>query len=227
MIYKMRNKMFGKDNGKRKWQCFVCGREHADFETFRTHIVDNHEEGREYVLCPLGRCGAPVRDINLHFKAKHPKESIPKYNGPNRAIIWKDSKNVKSTKKPKFREGHFVSVKNGGKEFYYRSGYECEVLECLEQIPEIIAYDVEPFKTGIPYLFKGEQHHYFPDISLQFADGHIEIWEIKPAKQTLLEVNNAKWQAAETYCQARDWKFIVITEIGIEKLKKHVRKIKA
>jgi hypothetical protein len=216
--------MFFKDNGKRKWQCFVCGREHEDFETFCAHIKDNHEEGREYVICPLGRCGVPVRDINLHFKAKHPKDAIPKHHGPNRALIWKDSRNPKKTRKPAFREGHFVSLKNNGKEFFYRSGYECEVLECLELIPEIIAYDVEPLKTGIPYLFKGEQHHYFPDISLQFADGHVEIWEIKPAKQTLLEVNNAKWQAAEIYCQARGWKFVVITEVGIGKLKKVARK---
>jgi hypothetical protein len=222
--------MFQKDNGKRKWQCFVCGKEHEEFENFKKHIIENHEEGREYVLCPLTRCGAPIRDIKMHMKAKHPHDAMPKHHGPNKALIWKDHRNTKGgkkTKKPSFREGHFISVKNNGKEFYYRSGYECEVLECLEQIPEVIAYDVEPFKTGIPYVHKGDQHHYFPDLSLQFADGHIEIWEIKPANQTLLEVNNAKWQAANVYCQARGWQFIVVTEVGIGKLKRAVKKIKS
>jgi TnsA endonuclease N terminal len=216
--------MFNRDNGKRKWQCFVCGKEYEVFEDFCSHIKESHEEGREYIICPLARCGTPIRDMNLHFKAKHPQDVIPKYHGPSRAIVWKDQKKNKRDKKVDFRKGHFVSAKNNGKEFYYRSGYECEVLECLERIPEVIAYDVEPFKTGIPYLFKGEQHHYFPDLSLQFADGHIEIWEIKPASQTLLEVNNAKWQAANVYCTARDWKFIVITEVGIGKLKSLVRR---
>ncbi len=219
---------YGKDNGKRKWQCFVCGLEHAEFDSFRNHITETHEEGREYVICPLNRCNAPVRDINLHFKAKHPNESMPKFHGPNRAIVWKDQRSNKGkSKKPSFREGHFVSIKNNGKEFYYRSSYECEVLECLEQIREVVAYDVEPFNQGIPYLYRGEQHKYFPDLSIQFADGHIEIWEIKPANQTLLDKNEAKWAAANNYCQIRGWQFIVITEVGIGKLKKEVKNRKA
>jgi hypothetical protein len=218
---------FEKSDGKRKWQCFVCGKEHPDFETFRTHIVESHEVGREYVMCPLARCGAPVRDINLHFKAKHPKDSIPKYNGPTRVIVWKDQKTKKGgnkKRKPTFREGHFISMKNGGKEFYYQSSYECEVFECLELIPEVVAYDAQPFKSGIPYLYKGDEHHYFPDISIQFADGHVEIWEIKPANQTMLPLNEAKWAAAKTYCEIRGWDFIVITEVGIGKLKSLIKR---
>ncbi len=220
---------FDKDNGKRKWQCFVCGKEHPDFETFKTHIIESHEVGREYVLCPLGRCGAPVRDINLHMKAKHPHDLMPSYNGPARVIVWKDQKGVKkgqSKGKQKFRQGHFVSMKNGGKEFYYESSYECEVFECLEQISEVTAYDAQPIKSGIPYLYKGDQHHYYPDISLQFVDGHIEIWEIKPASQTMLPLNEAKWEAAKRYCEVRGWNFIVVTEVGIGKLKKLAKKRK-
>jgi hypothetical protein len=217
--------MFGKDDGKRKWQCFVCGHEYGDFETFRAHILEKHEEGREYVVCPLARCGAPVRDVMLHFKAKHPQDSMPMQKGPNRAIVWKDigKKGGKKSRKPTFRKGHFVSLKNGGKEFEYESSYECEVLECIEVIPEVIAYEAQPFKQGIPYLYKGEAHHYFPDILLKFNDGHVEVWEIKPANQTMLPLNEAKWHAATLYCQTRGWEFIVITEVGIGKLKHRVK----
>ena len=221
--------MFRQNDGKRKWQCFVCGKEYTEFELFRIHIIESHEEGREYVLCPLARCAAPVRDINLHFKAKHPHDSVPKYNGPTRVLVWKDQKGApkgKKNRKPTFREGHFVSIKNGGKEFYYQSSYECEVLEYLEQIPEVIAYDAQPLKQGIPYFYKGDQHHYFPDVSLQFADGHIEMWEIKPASQTSLPLNEAKWDAAKIYCQSRGWNFIVVTEVGIGKLKKLAKRAK-
>jgi len=68
---------FSKDNS-RKWQCFVCGKSHNDFESFKAHIIEKHDEGREYVVCPLERCGAPVRDGRLHFKHKHPNEKFPK-----------------------------------------------------------------------------------------------------------------------------------------------------
>lgn len=218
--------MFEKNDNKRKWSCFCCGKWHNDPTSFKDHIVEKHEEGRDYVLCPL--CTYPVRDLNTHVKVKHKDRKIPKgYHGPLRAIIWKDQgKKGKKTRKPTFRQGHFVSIKNNGKEFFYRSGYECEVLECLELIPEVLTYDVEPLKNGIPYLFKGEPHTYYPDFSIKFSDGHIEIWEIKPATQTALPVNEAKWSAANTYCKTRGWEFIVITEVGIGKLKSKVRKQK-
>jgi hypothetical protein len=217
---------FAPKDEKRKWQCFICGKEHTEYEEFKKHITENHEEGQEYIICPLARCGAPVRDIPLHMRVKHNGESVKNYHGPLRAIIWKDQrgpKGKKKTRKPTFREGHFISLKNSGKEFFYRSSYECTVLECLELIPEVIAYDVEPIKGGIPYLFEGEQHLYHPDISIKFADGHIEIWEIKPSNQTTLPKNLAKWVSAENFCKARDWQFVVITEQGINKLKKKTR----
>lgn len=177
--------------------------------TFYVHLVD----------------AAPIRDLTAHFKAKHPTDSIPKHHGPNKAIVWKDFGNKKrKAKKPAYREGHFVSLKNHGKEFFYRSSYECEVLECLEQLHEVIAYDVEPLKDGIPYLHKGEMHKYHPDFSIKFADGHIEIWEIKPANQTSLALNEDKWRAAKIFCESRGWQFIVLTEVGIGKLKTVTKK---
>lgn len=214
--------MFAKNDGKRKWQCFVCGREYLEYQAFADHIVEEHEEGRDYVRCPLPRCAAPIRDIQLHMKAKHPHDSMPSFHGPNRALVWKGQKGVKEkkSKRPTFRQGEFVSMKNNGKEFTYRSSYECAVLECLELLPEIVKYDVEPIR--IPYFYKGQEKNYIPDISLCFSDGHIEIWEIKPANQTSLEQNTAKWDAAKLFCATRGWDFIVITEKGIELLKKEI-----
>ena len=212
---------FEKNNNVRKWQCFVCGQVHGDFESFKEHILEKHEQGREYVLCPISRCGAPVRDVRAHVKARHPTEKCPS-TGQMKAIIWKDvtSTGKPKTRKPSFREGSIVSIKNGGKEMHYRSGLECEIYECLEGISAVVKYDVEPFKGGIPYLFDGKPHKYFPDLSIQFNDGRVEIWEIKPASQTDLPVNEAKWKAATSYCNSRGWEFIVITEVGLGKLRK-------
>lgn len=211
---------FQKDNNKRKWMCFVCGREFEGYDEYKTHIVENHEEGREYVICPLVRCGAPVRDVRLHFKAKHPSEKeVPKV-GQMKALVWKDQSTrggKLKQRKPKFREGYLISSKNGGKEMHYRSGYECEVYECLECLPEIVKYDVEPFK--VQYTFDGEVHEYNPDLSVLFDDGHVEIWEIKPANQTSLPRNTAKWSACQQHCETRGWNFMVLTEKGIGKLK--------
>jgi hypothetical protein len=220
---------FAKDDGKRKWQCFVCGHNFTEYETFKAHIIEKHEEGREYVICPLERCGAPVRDIRLHFKAKHPHEkTVPKV-GQMKAMVWKDqtSKGKVKAAKSKFREGYLVSNKNNGQEMHYRSGYECEVYECLEALPEVLDYKVEPFKVQYNYINPGthqlETHDYNPDILVNFTDGKTEIWEVKPANQTHLAKNQAKWAACQSYCQTRGWDFIIMTEVGIGKLKQRVK----
>jgi hypothetical protein len=202
------------DKNKRVWQCFVCGVEFEVYDEFCTHILDSHEHGREFLICPLDRCGAPVRDIKAHFRAKHPKDKLPQ--GMHRAIIWKDfTKNKKKTRKPNFRKGDFMSQKMN-RAIHYRSGYECQVYEYLELWKEVLGYGGEPFE--IPYSFEGKQHVYKPDLIVEFVDGKKEIWEIKPGKQTRLAQNKAKWAAAKYWCEARGWKFMVLTEKGIKKL---------
>lgn len=209
---------FGK-NDKRTCRCFICGLEHTEYEAMKQHIIGNHEEGREYILCPLERCGSPVRDIKSHFAAKHKDTPMPK-KGQMKAMVWKDQSG-KKIKKPEFRQGDMISVKNGGKELHYRSAFECKVYETLEQINEVQSYHVEPIK--VPYFFNGESHHYLPDLVVKFQDGRTEVWEVKPSSQTDLPVNQAKWVAAEQYCTLRGWHFTVITEVGLNKLKKIVR----
>lgn len=214
---------FAKNDGKRKHQCFVCGLQFESFDDYKIHVL-THEEGRHYVICPLDRCGAPVRCLRTHFKSNHPTEELPN-SGQMKALIWKDQSSKKDGKlkqrKTRFREGYLISTKNGGKEMHYRSGMECDVYECLEAMPEIISYAVEPFK--VQYSFQGEIHHYNPDLSVLFADGHTEIWEIKPANQTHLPINNAKWAACNQHCQARGYAFMVLTEVGMGKLKQKIK----
>lgn len=209
------------DKPSRKFQCFVCAVQFTDFNEFVDHIKETHEEGREYVLCPLARCGCPVRDVRSHMRAKHQNEKIPQI-GQMKAIIWKDispTGKVKN-KRPKFKEGYYESTKMG-KTFKYRSGWESVVYECLDSWHQVIAYEAEPFK--IPYIHEGKCHEYIPDIFVAFLDGTKAIWEIKPAAQTSLEKNQDKWFSAKRACEARGWDFAVITEQEIEKLKKKVK----
>ena len=217
-------------NDKKKYQCFVCGIQFEIFDEFKSHIKETHEEGRDYIVCPLQRCNAPIRCLKTHFKSKHPtEEKIPKV-GPMRAIVWKDQSPAKGgalkTKKPHFRQGYLVSPKNGGKEMHYRSGMECDVYECLEQMKEVIAYDVEPFKVKYSFCKPGDtsdQHEYNPDLRIVFDDGRTEIWEVKPSDQTHLPVNQAKWAACKQHCEARGMGFMVLTEKGLAQLKQKVK----
>lgn len=210
-------KPFENSNAKRMWTCFVCGIEHDSFNKYQEHIIEKHDEGRDYVKCPLPRCQAPVRCVSSHFKIKHPTEPIPK-GCQMKAIVWRDQKDPKGKKKRKvaFHDGDFVSEKNG-KKLHYRSGYELEVYKILEAKKDVVRFHAEPF--GIPYWFMGEQKNYFPDLMVEHADGRVEVWEIKPKSQTSYEVNDAKWTAADRYCEARGWHFEVKTEQGIKQLR--------
>lgn len=204
-------------NSKRRWQCFVCGKQYTTYEEYKDHIVQEHEEGREYISCP--DCKAPVRHLPSHYKTKHRSRIMPK-NVQTRVAVWHDfssSGKKKKTRKPTFDQGYFESNKMNGNLYYYRSGYEREVYDFLESDSDVQAYYAEPFK--VPYHHKGEWHDYIPDLRIEFIDGSVEIWEIKPANQTHYDINQSKWAAAANFAENHGWKFNVITEVGMGKLK--------
>ena len=214
------------EKDKRKFQCFVCGLLYSNFEDYSTHLKEKHTEGRDFVICPCTHCKAPVRDLKSHFAVKHKSMKMPEIAGMTRALIWRDwnAKTEKmKTRKPKFREGYYESTKMK-KTFHYRSGYESRIYELLDSDVDVTSFDVEPFE--IPYIHKGKPHNYIPDLVIRFIDGHVEVWEIKPSSQTLLEVNQAKWSAADAICKTRGWQFVVYTETGIGKLEQKVRQQK-
>jgi hypothetical protein len=211
------NEIFQPKDSLRKWTCFVCGEEYENYEIYKDHIIATHEEGREYIKCPT--CEAPVRDMKVHFDAKHPNRVMPK-GIQTRVTIWKDFSGRKH-KKPKFKTGHFESKKNNNALLLYRSGYEKEVYELLERDRDVTAYFAESFK--VPYNFKGKWHDYVPDLKIQYADGSVEVWEIKPVTQKNLPRNKAKWAAMQAHAEAMGWMFTVITEEGMNKLKQRVQ----
>lgn len=206
---------FSRNDGKRQFQCFCCGILLPSPPAFKDHIKANHEEGREYIICPLERCGMPVRCVRSHFKAIHPHDVMPK-NCQMKALLWRDPKDPRRRKKKvSFEEGYFPSAKNR-KNLHYRSSWERQIYEVLENFDDVVKYEVE--SLAIEYFFKGEKHNYLPDIKLYFRDGHKEIWEIKPSNQTGISVNEAKWVACMEFCKSRGWDFKVITEMGLERL---------
>lgn len=209
---------FAPNNNKRKYQCFVCGVVFETYDEMKKHVFEEHEEGREYLVCPVKHCGCPVRDMRFHFRTRHPSLKMPK-TGQLRATVMYDVRTPNKRKKlPTFKEGFLISEKNNGKQMHYRSGYEKDVYEALERIGDILKYDVEPF--AIDYFFRGKKKQYFPDLIVEYGDGTVEVWEVKPSNQTVLAQNKAKWEAAKHYCAIRGWGFDVITEQRIQQLKK-------
>jgi len=132
---------------------------------------------------------------------------------------------------------NFYKIKNpkkyiGTKEPYYRSGWEQTFMMFCDNNPAILEWASEPVK--IPYRdpLTGKQTVYVPDFLIKYIDrnqkNHVEMIEIKPAKQQLLEKvgknpydqaqyvkNMAKWESANIWCKSRGIKFRVINESDI------------
>ena len=209
-------------DGTSKYCCFCCGLQFSDYDEFKSHIIGDHEEGRDFVRCPLDHCGAPVRDVKLHLKVKHPGFKSCGFTGQSRAIVWRDfSPKGKKTRKPKFKQGKYESAKTG-KVLTYRSGLEERLYKILDRHDEVVSFYSEPFH--IDYIHKGQAHKYIPDLIVHFMDGTRAVWEVKPANQTDLEQNKNKWRAAEQACKVRGWGFEVFTEQRINKLELEVKR---
>ena len=125
----------------------------------------------------------------------------------------------------------------------YRSLWERKFMVYCDTSKAIIEWGSE--EIIIPYIspWDNKVHRYFPDfwIKVQKANGTIEesLIEIKPKSQCspprgappkdgrkrrrfIREVktwgrNEAKWKAAKSYCDDRNWKWTILTEDNLTK----------
>ena len=201
-------------NSFRNYLCFICFQEFENIDEFRDHIVQSHEEGTDFILCPV--CKMPLRELKIHMALKHPEFQIPA-GYPTKPIIIRDIKKPKK-KKHTYKQGNFFSKKNN-KDLFFRSGMELEFYKILESKKDVLKYIAEPIE--IDYSYEGYPHKYIPDILVEYTTNKKELWEIKPKSQTKLPKNQAKWHAANEYCKKRNWNFIVLTERGLRLLKKN------
>lgn len=131
----------------------------------------------------------------------------------------------------------FYKVRNpekyvGTKPPMYRSSWEMTFMLFCDNNPSIQQWASEPIK--IPYRdpLTGKQTVYVPDFLIKYVDknnkAHVELVEIKPAKQTLKEKvgknpydqaqfvkNQAKWAAASNWCKNQGIRFRIINENDI------------
>lgn len=136
----------------------------------------------------------------------------------------------------RFSQGVF-NIKNPNKYIglgspRYRSSWELSVMKMCDENDSIHQWASESIK--IPYRdpLTGKATVYVPDFLVIYLDKnqkkHAEVWEIKPANQTVLEKvgknaynqaqyvkNMAKWAAAQNWCKNNGLHFRVINEQDI------------
>jgi hypothetical protein len=138
--------------------------------------------------------------------------------------------------KPQRPEKYVGDVQN----VFYRSGLEFRVMRYFDRTPGIISWSSE--EVRIPYIspVDARQHTYFPDflIKMKHKDGSIRsvLIEVKPDSQTkppklptnsrqgkrflnetaTYNINQAKWQAAQAWCQRQNATFMILTEQHID-----------
>jgi hypothetical protein len=111
----------------------------------------------------------------------------------------------------------------------YRSSWEFQFMKFCDTNISIQKWASEAIQ--IPYRdpLTGRQTVYVPDFFIQYMDKnntmHVELIEVKPASQTILErvgknkynqaqyvKNQAKWAAATIWCKQQGIKFRVLNE---------------
>jgi hypothetical protein len=114
----------------------------------------------------------------------------------------------------------------------YRSSWELSFMNFCDNNPSIMKWASEAI--NIPYRdpLTGKQTIYVPDFFIQYIDKKnqvsVELVEIKPASQTILErvgkskynqaqfiKNQAKWTAANHWCKQQGIKFRILNENDI------------
>lgn len=133
--------------------------------------------------------------------------------------------------KPKYPEKYKGDAEN----IIYRSLWEKNVMAYFDLHPNVIWWGSE--ELHIPYFSPVDKkyHRYFPDfiVKMRKKNGLVMTYiiEVKPYKetrppknrqgkstQTLIReaatyaVNQAKWKAADIFCQEHGWQFKILTE---------------
>ena len=136
----------------------------------------------------------------------------------------------------KFAQGKFT-LKNpdkyiGKRTPTYRSSWEWAIMNMCDNNPAIAKWASEAVKIPYRCPLTGKQTIYVPDFFVNYVDKtgrqHAEVWEVKPASQSLKErvgrnpmnqaafvKNMAKWEAARAWCNRQGIMFRVISENDI------------
>lgn len=118
-------------------------------------------------------------------------------------------------KKGRYHRGLHVSPKAG--ECKYRSGWELNYMKWLDENPDVISYDYE--KLVIEYVSNVRSkrvRRYLPDFHVKYADGRIEVVEIKPKRRSQQATVQKKAKAAIAWCMMNGATYVMLTEVELK-----------
>jgi hypothetical protein len=124
----------------------------------------------------------------------------------------------KKRKKRRYKTGEHSSIKLLNGPAHFRSGWEKCYMKWLDDNDDIKSYSYESVIIG--YLGNkstGKMRHYYPDLLLEYIDGHKQLVEIKPSSKVEQKTNQKKFEAAKVWCKDHDCEFIIMTEIEMKK----------
>lgn len=105
-----------------------------------------------------------------------------------------------------------VHYSNKAGQITYRSTWELEAYQYLDHCNDVGYYETEILK--IPYNFDGKSKIYYPDLLIYYIDDTFEVVEIKPSQFVDDDQNVCKFEAAELYCNSKDLKWSIWTELN-------------
>lgn len=129
--------------------------------------------------------------------------------------------------KPKFPEKYL-----GNKTPTYRSSWEFTFMKFCDEHPSVTQWASEAVKIPYRHPLTGKYTIYVPDFFISYVDKKnkktVELIEVKPKSQAKREslgrskanqahyiVNQAKWEAARSWCKDKGIIFRIITEDDI------------
>lgn len=135
----------------------------------------------------------------------------------------------------KFHQGFFTPTNPekyaGAKPPYWRSSWEHRVMMMFDTNPRILKWASESIKIPYRNPFTDKYTVYVPDFVVTYVDAQgkqiTEIIEVKPAKETCLELaksqkskaafalNQFKWEAAMYFAKQNGIGFRIMTEYDI------------
>ena len=117
----------------------------------------------------------------------------------------------------KFKPRHVKKYKGDPTQIVYRSLWEKKFMEYCDLTESVDQWQSEEF--WIPYKnpLDNRVHRYFPDFFIKYKDKSGKkrsvVIEVKPKRQVKAwVVNQAKWNAAKSYCADRKYEFKIMTE---------------
>lgn len=151
------------------------------------------------------------RGLLLHYAVHRKKPNSPETNEKHSKTV--SQKILSGELLPGYasvKKGRYYSEKSQA-EIYYGSSWELIAFELLEQLLTVKSYQRCPF--FLKYKQRdGTTHRYHPDILVTYEDGRQQVIEIKPQNFMADPINQAKFTAAQVYCETHKLTYSVWTE---------------